>query len=88
MPRLICRKCETQLKPKENGVKVVELFQNNQKVYKIWDADLWHCLICGFEVVAGFGESPMMEHYQGDIKKVVAELEEKGKTIIYDKEPK
>lgn len=86
MPKLVCVKCQVELKPEHNGVKVVELFQKNEAIYKIWNADKWKCPKCKFEVVAGFGAQPLMEHYEGDIKAFLEELRVKGDEIIYDKE--
>ena len=86
MPKLVCIKCEVELKPEHNGVKVAELFQRNEAIYKVWTADKWKCPICGVEIVAVFGAQPLMEHYEGDINAFLEELRAKGDKIIYDKE--
>lgn len=89
MPKLVCRKCEIELKPEENGVVIVELCQKNKRVYKIWSADLWECRNCGNEVVAGFSSQPSFhegEKSEGEIRAVIKIHELQGKTIIYDKE--
>ena len=88
MPKSVCVKCEVELRPEKNGVIVAEMYQNNEKIYKLWEADLWKCPLCYFEVVLGFAQYPFQEHFQGNCEKIVDELFLKGRTIIYDKEVK
>ena len=88
MPKSVCVNCETELKPEHNGVIVAEMFQNNTKVYKLWEADLWKCSLCGIEVVLGFAQQPFMEHFEGNIEERLRESKEAGRKIIYDKEIK
>lgn len=38
--------------------------------YKLWRADLWKCPDCGHEIVSGFANSPMSEHYLPNFKEV------------------
>ena len=64
MPKMVCIKCELQLKPETNGVVVSELFMNDTQVYKVWEADLWKCPGCGMEVIAGWAENPIAEHFE------------------------
>ena len=84
--KLICRKCEREFKPKENGVVVVEMFQLPPKPYKLWHADLWHCPVCGIEIVAGFAGSPFAEHFKDDIQAIIKKAKTSGQTVIYDYE--
>ena len=55
--------CGRFMRVKKNGVTVEELLEDGGP-YKLWDADLWECEECGVEVIAGFGRSPLAEHYQ------------------------
>jgi len=64
MPNMVCAKCECELKPKSNDVRVVEYFLKPPKPYKIWCADLWVCPKCGVEIVSGFGFKSLSEHYE------------------------
>lgn len=32
--------------------------------YKIWSADLWECEGCHNQILSGFGQGPLAEHYQ------------------------
>lgn len=86
MPKSVCVKCEVELKPEINGVVVVEMFQQNKEIYKLWEADLWKCPICGVEVVLGFGNQPFMYHFDSDCKKAIEDMIKNGRKVIYDLE--
>lgn len=88
MPKSVCAKCEVELRPETNGVIVAEMFMDNQKIYKLWESDLWKCPECGIEVVLGFGGMSFMEHYEGDINAKLEELRNNGRRIIFDNERK
>lgn len=67
----ICAKCQIELRPKTNGVYVLE--RATFGPYALWVADLWHCPGCGLEVILGFAPKPFAEHYQADfVEKVEA----------------
>ncbi len=42
--------------------------------YKVWTGDLWRCWGCGAEILNGFGQAPISEHYKTDFADVVARL--------------
>lgn len=86
MSKMICVNCEMELKPKENGVLVAEMFQKDSQIYKLWEADLWSCPKCGHKIVSGFGYNPTHEHFNSDIKEIVNKAIDSGRTIIYDYE--
>lgn len=88
MPKSVCVKCEVELKPEENGVIVVEMFQQNKEIYRLWEADLWKCPICGVEVVLGFGNQPFRLHFEEDCNALVEKFKLEGSRIIYNKELK
>ncbi len=68
--RPVCAKCECELKPKENGIGLLDMFNPSDKSgpqpYQLWDADLYKCPKCGYEIVIGFGDLPMVEHWEED----------------------
>ena len=83
MPKMVCTKCEIELRPKKNEVFVVE---NN--VY-IWSADLWACPSCKVEIVAGFGQNPIAESYQEHFKQLLDRIEAGTIPVFYiNPEPK
>lgn len=48
---------------KKNSVTVEELTEDGEP-YKLWQADLFECAECGVEVITGFGQGPIAEHWQ------------------------
>ena len=70
-----------ELRPEKNGVGLLDLFRGNTKPYQLWDADLWKCPGCGYEIVVGFGADPIAVHYEGDIGKVCQEYRSKSRLI-------
>jgi len=65
---LVCVPCRRFFHRLENGVTIEEGMPSSQpgewQGYKLWAADLFKCEGCGAEIVAGFAQSPMAEHYQ------------------------
>ena len=64
MPGPTCVKCQVEFDRVKSGVNLVQMFNQPQQPYKIWQADLWRCPGCGFEIVSGYGHHPYAEHYQ------------------------
>ena len=83
MAKLVCVKCECELRPEINGVGVIETASFGP--YKIWHADLWQCPGCGIAIVAGFGQQPIVEHFE-DFDKELKLVKETYPRIIYDNE--
>lgn len=61
---LLCG-CGRFMRVKQNSVTVEELLEDGA-AYKLWDADLFECVECGVEIIAGFGKAPIAEHWQPD----------------------
>lgn len=76
--KLVCSKCKIELRPKTNGVKVVEYAGFGP--YKIWEADEWECRNCGSTVITGFAQFPIAEHFQPNFSKILQELTENPQT--------
>lgn len=76
MPKPACHECKRFYRCVECGIVVLEQMprdndttpgtseEDKWKPYKIWRADLWRCYGCGKELISGFGQAPMAEHYQ------------------------
>ena len=60
---VLCVACGVVMRVKQNSVTVEELMSDDEP-YKLWDADLFECPVCGVEVITGFGRLPIAEHYQ------------------------
>lgn len=88
----VCVPCQRFFKPKRNGVGVLENRPNGNGVpagieaadqwlpYKLWDADLYECQGCGAQIVVGFGQMPLAEHFQQE--RFAAFRESKGPHIV------
>jgi hypothetical protein len=78
--------CRLFFRPKKNGIAVVEGMPASDGMgpdgeerqtwvpYKLWRADLWVCKGCGAEIVVGFGNLPLAEHYEPTFKQRVEAL--------------
>jgi len=78
MPRILCVKCQVEFRPEKNGVYVKEMMHHDQDVYKIWDTDLWQCPCCNFQVVSGFANYPIAEHFQATFPRILQTVNESG----------
>lgn len=64
---LVCLKCRLFYRIKKNGVVIEEGMPDgsgDSAPYKLWMADLYECTGCGSQLVTGFGQVPLAEHYQ------------------------
>lgn len=61
-------------------------FAPNWKSYKIWRGDKWRCVGCENEIVVGFANCPISEHYMGDYQQLREKLIEAGEleTFVSD----
>ena len=62
-PRPVCIECLIEMTPQKNGVHV-ETVLKNKEPYEIWQGDLWQCPTCGQQIVCGYGERAVAEHWQ------------------------
>jgi hypothetical protein len=84
MAKLVCVACEIELMPEVNGTLVIETASFGP--YKVWDADTWKCPKCGVEVVTGFGQRPLMEHFEDGFVEWPEDKKAQAKKIVYDNE--
>ncbi len=63
-PGVACVECKTYMRPRTNGVDVLETFED-YRPYKIWKADLLECPDCGKQIINGYGNGPIAEHFEG-----------------------
>jgi hypothetical protein len=71
--RPVCVECQVELRPKKNGVGCLDYFKVNgvPKKCQIWDADLWECPECHYQIVNGFGRDPIDALYTESFPKTV-----------------
>ena len=93
MMKILCVKCQSEMKPVKNGTYVFEMAaavkseKNPQGIYKIWVADTWGCSNCDVEVVAGFGLKPVAIHHDEKFGEWLFSIKtEEGARIEYDYE--
>ena len=85
----VCVKCETEMRPEENDVRVVDMFSSPPEPDSIWCADKWKCPICGVEVVIGFGQHAYINHYEEDFEISLQHAKESSTVINnYEKRKK
>jgi len=60
--RPVCVKCQVEMTPEKNGVGLLDMASFGP--YQLWDADLWKCPACDYEIVVGFGANAIAEHYE------------------------
>lgn len=76
MLKPVCVKCQRFFRVKKGGYYFTEGMPHGDKAqpgtiepekwlpYKIWVGDLYECQGCGTQIVSGFGQQPVAEHYQ------------------------
>ena len=67
-PGCICVRCNKEMLPEKNGTLV--RLDATFGPYQIWSGDKVKCTVCGFEVVTGWGQNPVAEHYQEGFKEI------------------
>lgn len=85
MPKLVCVKCQTELKPLINGITLIEMAEFGP--YKVWAADTWKCPGCGTEIVSGFSHQPLrQDHWEGDFLEWLEGVKKRAPAVVYDYE--
>ena len=74
--RPVCVKCCCELRPEKNGFGVLDM--NDNGPYELWDADMWKCPKCGYEVVGGFAVGPISRHFEDDFGRCITAYEKSG----------
>lgn len=62
--RPVCAACQVEMHPERSGVGILDMADYGP--VELWDADLWECPKCGFQIVSGFGNKPISRHYEGE----------------------
>jgi predicted RNA-binding Zn-ribbon protein involved in translation (DUF1610 family) len=71
--RPVCVKCKVELKPKKNSVLVLSIASFGPA--SIWNADLWRCSRCGYEIIMGFAANPFACHYEPGFKDLLKKVD-------------
>ena len=86
MPAPTCVQCQVGFDRIKSGIFLVEMFNDPPRPYKVWHADLWECQKCEEQIVSGYGQGPLSEHFQEHFDSGLANLKEQGAVIIYQYE--
>lgn len=73
-PGYACVDCQTYLRPRKNGVNVLETFEDG-KPYAIWLADLWECPDCGKQVILGYGLKAWAHHFEDNFSAMLVHVD-------------
>lgn len=76
-PLYVCAECGMHMRCRKNEVYVIEMATFGPAA--IWYADLWECEACKREIVTGFGQRQIVEHYEDKF----AQWLEKAKASIF-----
>lgn len=85
----VCVPCEMEYRMAASGVYVFEMYTAG--IYRIWSADLHFCQVCNHKILFGYGNKPLMEHFEDGFKEKVEDIKSQallGKCVIvhaYDK---
>ena len=71
--RPVCVACQVELRPKKNAILACSRIRSRPTA--IWNADLWKCSRCGYEVILGFAALPFIYHYEADFKKYLKKVD-------------
>lgn len=86
MAKMVCVKCEVELVIKKYGVITVEYFSDPPQPYRLMGSDLFSCPKCGIEIVAGFAQEPIAEHYEEKFNSVLDNIMQSPAVIVNDYE--
>lgn len=76
----VCVKCRIEMKPEKNGVKWVTMADFGP--YQIWDSDKWKCRKCGIEILSGFGQRPLNEHFENGFNDALTYYKENDEVVM------
>lgn len=80
MPKPVCVDCGSEFKKELSGVYYVE-YMAKGKPYKIWFADLWKCPNCLIQILSGYGDKPVSEHFKPDFTEWFKKAEDSLDTV-------
>lgn len=76
----VCVSCEVEMRPKQNGVVLVEAAVFG--FLALYSADVWHCPVCEHEAIIGVADTPLYGHWEGNIVEEIRRREKRGERII------
>ena len=80
----VCVQCQTEMKAKEIGVTIVEMFGDPPRPYKLWAADARECPVCGAVVTWGDTRRPFAQHFEKDFQGRLKAIPEEKRVYCYE----
>lgn len=81
----VCVTCQCEFRPKQCGVGLLDMFypadKQKPQPYCLWEADIYWCPNCGFEVVMGFADQPYARQNEDGFLDELKHREANGKVI-------
>lgn len=74
MLKPICGTCSREFTKIRSGVPVIEMM-SEKRPYKIWSVDLWKCFSCNIKIYEGYGNEPVIEHFEEGFEERVTEAQ-------------
>ena len=84
MPNPICVDCQCEFRPVKNETIIVTMAGLDP--YQMWHADTWGCPGCKKEIIFGFGQKFVAEHWHPDFNEKLDAERQCGSRIEYDYE--
>ena len=69
-----CANCQTFFRPRKNSITVLETYDDGERPYKVWQADLWECPDCGTQLITGYGSRAISEQHEDDFDYYVGKV--------------
>jgi len=71
--RPVCIKCQKEYKVKKSGVitELMTTFGGKPASFELYDSDLWECPGCGHQIIGGFGQKALAQHFEEDYQEVL-----------------
>lgn len=77
--RPVCVKCQVEMRPEKSGVGLLDMASYGP--YKLWESDLYKCPKCGCEIITGFGDYAITEHYEPSFTRILQAYKDKGLVV-------
>lgn len=73
MPPIVCRDCRRVMRMERAGI-YAHFLRDDGTPYQVFAADLWKCPACKIEVLHGFGQHPVLNHFDPDFTGMLTKI--------------
>lgn len=82
----LCVKCQARYELIKAGVTVIETSGNPPQAFRIWNADLLGCPICGNQMITRFGNEPAVERHEPGFMKALMGVTREKRFVMHSPE--